>query len=51
MGFGSGLRYRNYNSLCGNPGETDWTKNINNMWIEVHRENGEIVAVFGYYQI
>ena len=52
VGFGNNVRYRNYNDLCGNPGDSDWTNNINNLWIEVYRdEDGEITVDYGYYEI
>ena len=52
VGFGSNAEYRNNNDLCGNPGDSDWRNNINNMWIKVDRDpDGEIVVEYGYYQI
>lgn len=52
IGFGPNSGYRNHNDLCGNPGDSDWRNNINNMWIKVNRgSDGEIVAEYGYYQI
>ena len=52
VGFGSNVRYRNYNDLFDNPGDEDWTKNINNLWIEVSKdEDGEIFVDYGYYHL
>ena len=52
IGFGSNSGYRNHNDLCGNPGDSDWRNNINNMWIKVDRNSdGEIFVEYGYYQI
>lgn len=52
VGFGSQAKYRNTNDLCGNAGKSDWSCNINNMWIRVYRNpDGGIEAEFGYYPL